>query len=445
MSAEPRRVVILGAAGRDFHDFNVRYREDEATRVVAFTAAQIPDISDRRYPPELSGPLYPDGVRIVPEEELEELIRAESVDAVVFAYSDVSHDHVMKLASRAAAAGADFELLGPRATQLVSEKPVLSVTAVRTGCGKSPVTRRCCEILAEKGVTVAAVRHPMPYGELARQAVQRFGEVADLDRHDCTIEEREEYEHLIEAGVVVFAGADYEGVLRAAEKEADLVLWDGGNNDFPFFRPDLQVCVLDPHRAGHELGYWPGMVNFLSAQVLLVNKMDSAPAEGLARLEANVARWRPDATVIHADSVLEVADPELIRGKRVLCVEDGPTLTHGGMKLGAATLAAERGGAAEIVDPRPWLTGKLAETFEQYPDIGPLLPAMGYSDEQVADLQAVIRAAEVDAVIVGTPIDLGRLVELDKPATRVRYSIAERGTPDLAELLNRFWEEAGGR
>ncbi len=443
MPAAERRIVILGAAGRDFHDFNVRYRGDESVRVVAFTAAQIPDIAGRGYPRELAGPRYPEGIPIFPEGELEDLIRRESIDAVVFAYSDVSHDHVMKLASRAAAAGADFELLGPRSTQLASTKPVLSVVAVRTGCGKSPVTRRLAELFRERGVSVSAVRHPMPYGDLRRQAVQRFGSIADLAEQDCTFEEREEYEHLIDAGLTVFAGADYEGVLRAAEKESDVVLWDGGNNDFSFFRADETICVLDPHRAGHELGYWPGMVSFLSAGILLINKLDSAGDEKVAELEANIARLRPDARVIRAESELDVADAELIRGKRVLCIEDGPTLTHGGMKLGAATLAAERCGAAAIVDPRPWLTGKLAETFETYPNIGPLLPAMGYSPEQIGDLQAVIHAAEVDAVVVGTPIDLGRLVDLGNPSTRVRYSIAERGDPTLATVVDDFLAKTG--
>jgi predicted GTPase len=440
MPATQRRIVILGAAGRDFHDFNVRYRQDESVRVVAFTAAQIPDIAGRGYPPELAGPLYPEGIPIILEDDFEDFVRREAVDACVFAYSDVSHDHVMKLASRATAAGADFELLGPRSTQLESSKPVFGVVAVRTGCGKSPATRRIAEHFRDRGVTVAAVRHPMPYGDLRRQAVQRFGCLDDLAEHDCTIEEMEEYEHLIDAGLLVFAGADYEGVLRAAEKEADVVLWDGGNNDFSFFRCDETLCILDPHRAGHELGYWPGMVNFLTAGTLLVNKLDSASEEKVAELDATIRRYRPDARVVRADCELAVADPGLIAGKRVLCIEDGPTLTHGGMQLGAATLAAERCGAAEVVDPRPWLTGKLAETFETYPDIGPLLPAMGYSDEQIADLQAVIQAAEVDALVVGTPIDLARLVDLGKPSTRVRYSIAERGEPTLARIVDEFLE-----
>jgi len=441
MVSRPRRIVIVGAAGRDFHNFNVAYRDDESVRVVAFTAAQIPDIEGRRYPPELAGARYAEGIPIVAEEELADLIRRERVDAAVFAYSDVSHDHVMKIGSRVLAAGADYELLGPDRTMLRASKPVLSVTAVRTGAGKSPVTRLLARLLKERGKTVAIVRHPMPYGDLVRQAVQRFTCLEDLAEAHCTIEEREEYEHHIAAGMEVYAGVDYEKILRLAEPECDVVLWDGGNNDFPFYHSDLQLVVLDPHRAGDELGYYPGMVNFLRADVLLINKLDSAAPEDVAVLEENVRRERPEAMVVRADLLLDVEDPEVIRGKRILAVEDGPTVTHGGMKLGAAVVAARRGGAAELVDPRPWLVGTLKETFEEYPDIGPLLPAMGYSDEQVRDLREVIRRAECDAVVVGTPIDLGKLIDMDKPNTRVRYSIAERGAPTLADVVDRFLEQ----
>ncbi len=441
MASRIRRIIIVGAAGRDFHNFNVAYRDDESVLVVAFTAAQIPDIEGRRYPPELAGSLYPEGIPIVAEEELADLIRRERVDTAMFAYSDVSHDHVMKIGSRVLAAGADYELLGPDRTMLSSSKPVMSVAAIRTGCGKSPVTRRVALLLKERGKTVAILRHPMPYGDLVRQAVQRFTSLEDIAAQDCTIEEREEYEHHVVAGMHVYAGVDYEEILRLAEAECDVVLWDGGNNDFPFVRSDLEIVVLDPHRAGHELGYYPGMVNFLRADVLVINKLDSAAPEDVAVLEENVRRERPEAMVVRAESALDVEDPELIRGKRILAVEDGPTVTHGGMKLGAAVVAAQRGGAAELVDPRPWLVGTLKETFEEYPDIGPLLPAMGYSDEQVSDLREVIRRAECDAVVVGTPIDLAKLIEIDKPNTRVRYTIEERGTPTLADVVDRFLEQ----
>jgi len=441
VTPKERRVVIVGAAGRDFHDFNVAFRQDPSVRVVAFTAAQIPGIGGRTYPPSLAGPRYPEGIPILDEADLEAIIRREHVEQVIFSYSDVSHAHVMAIASRALAAGADFGLLGPDRTMLPSRKPVVSVCAVRTGSGKSQTTRKLAALLRERGKRCVAIRHPMPYGQLERQRVQRFATMEDMARHECTIEEREEYEHHVEAGIVVYAGVDYADILAEAEKEADVILWDGGNNDLSLVRPDLEIVVVDPHRAGDELSYHPGAVNFLRGQVLVINKVDSAPPESLAALEATIARRRPDATVIHADSELHVDRPDLLRGKRVLAVEDGPSCTHGGMKLGAATVAARRGGAAEIVDPRPWLVGTLKDTFDTYPSIGPLLPAMGYSDRQIADLQEVIRRADVDVVVVGTPIDLGRLIQLDKPSVRVRYSLAERGRPTLADVVDRFLAE----
>jgi predicted GTPase len=441
VSPVERRVLVVGAAGRDFHDFNVAFREDPSTRVVAFTAAQIPGIGGRTYPPSLAGPRYPEGIPILDEADLEAIVRRERVDLVLFAYSDVSHGHVMRVASRALAVGADFGLLGPNRTMLPSSKPVVSVCAVRTGSGKSQTTRKLARLLRDRGKRAVAIRHPMPYGQLERQRVQRFATLEDMAVHECTIEEREEYEHHVEAGVVVYAGVDYAAILAEAEKEADVILWDGGNNDLSLIRPDLEIVVVDPHRAGHELAYHPGAVNFLRGHVLVINKIDSAPPESLAALQATIEEHRPDATVILADSELEVDHPELLRGKRVLAVEDGPSCTHGGMRLGAATVAAQRAGAAEIVDPRPWLVGSLKDTFATYPDIGPLLPAMGYSAGQIADLREVIARAEVDVVAVGTPIDLGRLIDLPKPSVRVRYSLAERGHPTLADVVERFLAE----
>jgi predicted GTPase len=429
------RVVILGAAGRDFHNFNVVFRDDPEHEVVAFTATQIPDISGRRYPPELAGPRYPAGIPIVPEEDLEKLIRERQVGEVVFAYSDVSHEHVMHLGSRAIAAGADYRILGSETTMLRARVPVVSVTAVRTGSGKSQTTRRVAEVLRSRGLAVVVVRHPMPYGDLARQRCQRFATTADLDRHECTIEEREEYEPHLARGTVVYAGVDYAEILASAEREADVLLWDGGNNDLPFFRPDVDIVVVDPHRPGHELRYFPGEANLRRAGVVVINKVSTAPAEGLKLVRANIAAVNPKAVVIEADSPITVSDPAAVRGKRVLVVEDGPTLTHGEMAYGAGAVAAREHGAAELVDPRPYAVGSIAETFAKYPQTKDVLPAMGYGDGQIRELEETIGATPCDLVIIGTPIDLRRLVTLDKPAVRVTYDLAERGKPDLAEVL----------
>ncbi len=430
-----RNVLILGAAGRDFHNFNIAFRNDASVRVVAFTATQIPNIDGRKYPAVLAGPRYPEGIPIHPEEELEDLIRDLSVDEAVFSYSDVSHETVMHLASRVLAAGADFRLLGPAATMIPSKVPVVSVCAVRTGCGKSQTTRKVAEILRSKGKRVVSIRHPMPYGDLAKQAVQRFGTLEDLDLHDCTIEEREEYEPHIVAGGVIYAGVDYGAILAEAEKEADVILWDGGNNDLPFYRATLEIVVVDPHRPGHEVSYHPGEANLRRAHVVVINKIDTADLAGIERVRRSVRKSNPRAIVIDAASPIFVDDPAAIRGKRVLAVEDGPTLTHGEMKYGAGVLAAMKHGAAEIVDPRAHAVGTIAETFAKYPGIGTLLPAMGYGDEQVRDLGETIARTPCDTVIVATPIDLRRVVAIEKPAVRVRYELEEIGKPDLAEVL----------
>ncbi len=436
-----RNVIIVGAAGRDFHNFNTRYRGDESTRVVAFTAAQIPDIEGRRYPPELAGPLYPDGIPIHAEEDLPTLIRDLEVDECVFSYSDVSYDHVMHLSSVIQAAGAGFSLLGPKDTQIASTKPLISICAVRTGVGKSQTTRKVIEILMAMGLKPVAIRHPMPYGEIGRQEVQRFAEIEDLAKHECTIEEMEEYEPHIVRGNVIYAGVDYEAILRAAEDDpdgCDVIVWDGGNNDFSFYESDLYITMVDPHRPGHELSYFPGEVNVRLADVVVVNKVDSAPPEGLAEVRRNVEQLNPEAQIVLADSALRIDNPEIIAGNRILAVEDGPTLTHGGMKIGAATVASIRNGAAELVDPRPYATGKLAATYETYPDIGVVLPAMGYGDEQIHDLEATINAVDCDAVVIGTPIDLARVVNIDKPHTRVHYDLDEISKPDLRAILEGF-------
>ena len=430
-----RKVLILGAAGRDFHNFNVFYRDDPAHRVVAFTATQIPDIAGRRYPSELAGRLYPSGIPIRAEDEMESLIGDLAVDDVVFSYSDVAHEAVMHLASRAVAAGANFHLLGAVATMIPSSVPVVSVCAVRTGSGKSQTTRKVAEILHAGGKRVVAVRHPMPYGDLVRQKVQRFAAYEDLDRHECTIEEREEYEPHIDRGTVVYAGVDYGAILAEAEKEADVVLWDGGTNDLPFYLPDIEIVVADPHRAGHELRYYPGEANLRRADVVVINKMSSATAEGLDVVRRSIAAVNPGATVIEADSPVTVSEPEKVKGKRVLVIEDGPTLTHGEMTYGAGVVAARQHGAAEIVDPRPYAVGKLAETFRKYPKTGPVLPAMGYGEEQTRDLEATVKATPCDLVVIGTPIDLRRIISFDKPTVRVTYDLAERGKPDLADVL----------
>lgn len=436
-----RNVIIIGAAGRDFHNFNTRYRDDETVRVVAFTAAQIPDIEGRRYPAALAGAQYPDGIPIHPEDELPRLIDEFDVDECVFSYSDISYDHVMHMAAVVQAAGASFTLLGPSDTQIASTKPVISVCAARTGVGKSQTTRRVIEHLLAMGLRPVAIRHPMPYGDISRQAVQRFAAVEDLQRHECTIEEMEEYEPHIVRGNVIYAGADYEAIVRSAEDDpdgCDVIVWDGGNNDFSFYESDLYITLVDPHRAGHELAYYSGEVNLRLADVVLIAKMDSAPPEGVAAVEANIEAVNPTATIVRANSALRVEDPSIIAGARVLAVEDGPTLTHGGMKLGAATVAARRHGAAALVDPRESLVGKLKTTFDTYPDIGRLLPAMGYGSEQVRDLEATINAVDCDAVIIGTPIDLSRIIDIDHPHTRVHYDLEEVGEPDLGTILEDF-------
>jgi predicted GTPase len=428
------RVVVMGAAGRDFHDFNVVYRDAPGVEVVAFTATQIPGIADRRYPAELAGSLYPAGIPIVPEEELEQLIRDHAIDTVVFAYSDVSHETVMHAASRALAAGADFKLLGPDRTMIKSRRPVIAVGATRTGAGKSQTTRYIAALLAERGITPVVIRHPMPYGDLAAQRVQRFATYEDLDRYDTTIEEREEYEPHIDAGRVVFAGVDYGAILHAAEIEADVILWDGGNNDFPFYRPDLNVVVADPLRAGDERRYHPGEMNLRMADVVIVNKIDSASPEGLAKVLASIAELNPRAQVITARSDVRL-DGDPIEGRRVIVVEDGPTLTHGGMRFGAGVVAARRFGAASLADPRPAAVGSIRATLDKYPDLEPLIPAMGYGGAQVADLEATLNRVDADVVLSATPIDLSRLVRLDKPITRVRYDLVPVSGPSLAELV----------
>lgn len=433
-----RRILILGAAGRDFHDFNVLFRGDPATEVVAFTAQQIPHIENRRYPPELAGALYPDGIPIHPESRLEELVRAHAVDACVMAYSDVSHEAVMHLASRANAAGADFLLLAAGRTMLESTRPVVAVCASRTGAGKSPLTRAVVRVLRGAGKRVAVLRHPMPYGDLARQAVQRFATYEDLDHYETTIEEREEYEPHLAARSVVYAGVDYEAILRRAEAEADILVWEGGNNDTSFLRASLYLTIVDPHRVGDELTYHPGETNVRLADVVIVSKVDTAPPDAVERVRANVRSVNPRAQILEAALPIAVEDPALLRGKRVLAVEDGPTLTHGEMRFGAAVLAAEQAGAAEIVDPRPYAAGELKDVFERYPAVGPLLPAMGYSAAQVRDLEETIRRAAdagVQAVAIGTPIDLARLVSIPVPHTRVTYECEVRGRPDLGDVL----------
>ena len=430
--------LILGAAGRDFHNFNTFYRDNEAYNVVAFTATQIPNIDGRKYPAELAGKLYPEGIKIYPESELEDLIRDLGVEEAVFAYSDVPYDYVMSLAARVNAAGADFKLMGPERTMIKSSKPVIAVCAVRTGCGKSQVTRRVVELLKAAGKKVAAIRHPMPYGNLVAQRVQRFAELADLDRHKCTIEEREEYEPHIVRGNVIYAGVDYEAIMREAEKEADVIVWDGGNNDLPFYQTDLHITVVDPHRPGDELFYYPGEANLRMADVVLINKIDTAEPDGINQVRESIQEVNPEALVIDAASPIFVDDFNLIRNRRVLVIEDGPTLTHGEMTYGAGVVAAEKFAAAEIVDPRPYTVGSISETFEKYPDIGTLLPAMGYGDQQIADLEATINATECDAVIIGTPIDLRKLLKINKPAVQVRYEVQEIGKPDLSDALEAF-------
>jgi predicted GTPase len=441
--SRPRRVLILGAGGRDVHNFNVYYRPRSQYHVVGFTATQIPDIEDRVYPPELAGARYPHGIPIYREEELEAVIAREQVDEITFAYSDVSHEHVMHLVSRAHAAGASATLLGPADTMLTSRLPVVSVCAVRTGAGKSQTTRRVAEILKRRTPGVAVVRHPMAYGDFLRQRAQRFASLDDLDRYQTTIEEREEYEPHIHRGTIVYAGVDYLEVLHLAEQDADVIVWDGGNNDFPFFRTDLHLVVLDPHRAGHELRYHPGETNLRMADVLIINKVDTAPPGTVAALRESAGMANPRATIIEAASPVRVDEPSQIVGRSALAVEDGPTLTHGGMAFGAATLAARRYGAREIVDPRPHAVGSIRDLFRAYPHLGPVLPAMGYGDEQVRELQQTIEASGADIVVIGTPVDLRRLMRLQMPAVRVRYELEERTRPNLEDIVGRWWDERG--
>ncbi|MBI5305340.1 MAG: GTPase [Chloroflexi bacterium] len=433
--------LIMGAAGRDFHNFNVYYRDNPAYHVVAFTATQIPNIEGRVYPPALAGVLYPNGIPIFPEADLPRLVREHDVAQVIFAYSDVSHETVMHRASVALAAGADFRLLGPRATMLKSVKPVIAVCAVRTGCGKSQTTRAVAHALAALGKRVVAIRHPMPYGDLVKQAVQRFATFADLDAHQTTIEEREEYEPHISRGTVVYAGVDYEKILRQAETEADVILWDGGNNDFSFYQPDLLIVVADPHRAGHELTYHPGETNLRMADVVVINKIDTATPEGIHHVRVNIQAANPNAVVVEAASPVFVENPMQIRGKRVLVVEDGPTLTHGGMAFGAGVVAAQKFGAREIIDPRPYAVGSLRETFAKYPTTGAVLPAMGYGEQQIRELEATINAAPVDRVLIATPIDLRHVIHIHHPSDRVRYELQEIGQPTLAEILKQHFEQ----
>ncbi len=439
-----KNVIIIGAAGRDFHNYNTYFRGNEDYHVVAFTAAQIPDIDGRKYPAELAGDLYPDGIPIKAESELPNLIQELDVDDCVFSYSDVPYEHVMKMSALVNAAGANFVLLGGKDTMIESKKPVIAVGAIRTGCGKSQTSRRVIELLMEKGLKVVAIRHPMPYGNLAAQKVQRYAEIDDLKKHDCTIEEMEEYEPHIVRGNVIYAGVDYEAILRAAEDDpdgCDVILWDGGNNDFPFYKPDLMITVTDPHRAGHELKYYPGEVTLRLADVAVINKMDSAAPEAIQVVRENIEKVNPKAIVVDAASPIKVDNPDVIKGKKVLVVEDGPTLTHGEMKIGAGTVAAQKFGAAELIDPRPFTVGKLNDTFKTYPNIGTLLPAMGYGEQQMKDLQATINNSDCDAVVIGTPIDLNRIIDIKKPNTRVYYDLQEIGYPNLEEVIANFTQK----
>jgi len=432
--------IIMGAAGRDFHNFNVIYRTNDLYNVLAFTATQIPDIEGRVYPPELAGDLYPDGIPIYDESELETLIQDLEIEEVVFSYSDISHEDIMHKASSVIATGAHFKMLGGSTTMVTSSKPVIAVCAVRTGCGKSQTTRRVAEILKNGGKKVAAIRHPMPYGDLAKQAVQRFATLDDLKKHDCTIEEMEEYEPHISTGTIVYAGIDYEAIVREAEKEADIILWDGGNNDMPFYKPDLLIVVADPHRPGHELEYYPGEANLLMADVVVINKIDTADPDSIDEVRWNIRESNPDAIIIDGASPIKVDDSSsLIFGKKALVIEDGPTLTHGEMAYGAGMVAAEKFGASEVVDPRPYLMGKLKETFDQYPEIGTLLPAMGYGSEQIKDLEETIANTECDVVIIGTPIDLRRIINIKQPSVRVTYSLQEIGHPSLTDVLKKYF------
>jgi len=432
------KTIIMGAAGRDFHNFNLIYRDNNKYDVVAFTATQIPDIEGRQYPSELAGKLYPNGIPIHDESDLEQLIKDNNIEEVVFSYSDISHEDVMHKASKVMTWGAHFKILGGEPTMVKSTKPVIAIGAVRTGCGKSQTTRRVAQILKDAGHKVAAIRHPMPYGDLAKQAVQRFATLDDLKKHKCTIEEMEEYEPHINTGTIVYAGVDYEAIVREAEKEADIILWDGGNNDMPFYKPDLNIVVVDPHRPGHERLYYPGETNVLMADVVVINKIDTADTEDIDEVRWSVREANPNAVIIDAASPISVEDANLILGKTALVVEDGPTLTHGEMTYGAGMVAAEKFGAADVVDPRPYTVGSITETFEKYPDIGELLPAMGYGDQQVKDLEKTIAKTKCDVVIIGTPIDLRRVVGIKQPSVRVTYDLQEIGKPTLVDVLKPY-------
>ena len=432
---EKIRTLIMGAAGRDFHNFNTVFRDDEKYEVVAFTATQIPNIDGRLYPPSLAGELYPEGIPIYDETDLDKLIKEENVDQVIFAYSDVSNQYIMNMASRVNASGAQFSLMGSEQTMVNSTKPVVAICAVRTGSGKSQTTRKVAEVLKEMGKKVAVIRHPMPYGDLAAQALQRFANSDDLDKHKVTIEEREEYEPHIARGNIVYAGVDYEAILRKAEEETDVIIWDGGNNDMPFYKPDIMFTVADPHRAGHELTYYPGATCLRMADVVIINKVNTADRDDIETVRKNIKSVNPDATIIEANSPVKVDDPALIKDKRVLVVEDGPTLTHGGMKYGAGVVAAEEAGADELVDPREYAVGTIKDTFDAYPEIGILLPAMGYGEQQIRDLEDSINAVDCDVVIIGTPIDLTKLIKIQKPVVRVTYELEEIGDIDIKEIL----------
>jgi len=433
-----KRVLIMGAAGRDFHNFNTYFRGNSEYEVICFTATQIPNIVDRKYPAALAGERYPEGIPIFPEEELTGLIKNKSIDLVVFSYSDVSHEYVMQKGSQVLAAGADFQLLSPEKTQIKANVPVISVCAVRTGCGKSQTSRKIVGLLKDAGKKVVALRHPMPYGNLEEQAVQRFATYEDLDRHECTIEEREEYEPYIDEGLVIYAGVDYEKIVRQAEKEADILIWDGGNNDMSFVAPDLEITVVDPLRPGHERSYYPGETNFLTADVLVINKYKQASAEQLNIVLENIKKCNPKAKVIKGASTLTVDNPEEVKGKKVLVIEDGPTLTHGGMSYGAGMVAADEFEAAEIVDPKPYAVGSIKDAYTKYPQLGKLIPALGYYEDQLADLQTSINATPCDLVLVGSPIDITRVVDIKKPSMRVRYDLEEIGEPSLATVLKDF-------
>jgi predicted GTPase len=439
---QKKKVIIMGAAGRDFHNFNVYFRNSDAYEVAAFTATQIPGIEGRVYPTELAGPSYPKGIPIYPEEKLPELIKQQDIDEVVFAYSDVSHEYVMHKASAALASGADFRLMGPKTTMLKAKVPVVAVGAVRTGSGKSQTSRQVAKILKSKGLRVAAIRHPMPYGDLRKQIWQRFASYEDLDKHQCTIEEREEYEPHIDNGIIVYAGVDYAEILREAEKEADVIVWDGGNNDMPFYRPDLNIVVADPHRAGHELLYYPGETNIRMANVIIVNKVDTADPAKVKQVKENIKMLNPNATVLDAASPITVDKPELIRGKRVLAIEDGPTITHGSMPYGAAVIIAKNLGASEIVDPRPYAVGSIKEAYKKYPHLGALLPALGYGEKQVAELKETIDRIPCDVVVLGTPIDLRRVITIKQPTVRTKYELKVLGPVSLEQILQEFLQRS---